>query len=336
MSDAKPRLLIDPSPRTMREIFTDQDLARVRGLYDVVWGRDDPISQEAFDREKRDLFAVACCGWRYGSIQEMARLRVLLDVCGGPPRPDQLDYASCFERRIAILNCSPAFGPVVAEMALGMALDAAREISFGDREFRAASEHYLHSGNVHTLSLFGSAVGLIGYGSLARNLQPLLAPFRCRISVYDPWKTEAQLRGAGVTPATLDEVLRGSDVIFVLAQPTTGNKAMITRRHLELIQPHKVFVLISRSHVVDFDALTDLALQDRFKAAIDVFPEEPLAKDHPIRKAPGAVLSAHRAGALPVALLDIGRMVADDLEAIIRGLPPWRMQRTEPELAQKL
>jgi phosphoglycerate dehydrogenase-like enzyme len=45
-----------------------------------------------------------------------------------------------------------------------------------------------------------------------------------------------------------------------------------------------VFVLLSRAHLVDFDALTELLLDDRFAAGIDVFPTEPLPADHPISR----------------------------------------------------
>jgi len=96
-----------------------------------------------------------------------------------------------------------------------------------------------------------------------------------------------------------------------------------------------VLVLISRAHVVDFDALTELVLAGRFKAAIDVFPIEPFPADHPIRRAPGAVLSAHRAGSVKEGLWEIGRMVVDDLEVIARGLPPQRLQVAQPELVNR-
>jgi phosphoglycerate dehydrogenase-like enzyme len=88
--------------------------------------------------------------------------------------------------------------------------------------------------------------------------------------------------------------------------------------------------------VVDFAALTDLLLAGRFRAGIDVFPEEPLAADHPIRSAPGTVLSAHRAGSVRDGLWEIGRMVTDDLEAIARDLPPQRLQQAQPELINRL
>ena len=105
---------------------------------------------------------------------------------------------------------------------------------------------------------------------------------------------------------------------------------------LDLIEPGAVLVLVSRAHVVDFDALTEFVLAGRFKAAIDVFPAEPLALDHPIRRAVGAVLSAHRAGSVAEGLQEIGQRVTDDLEAILRGLPPQRLQVAQPELIMRV
>jgi phosphoglycerate dehydrogenase-like enzyme len=184
---------------------------------------------------------------------------------------------------------------------------------------------------VGTFLLYGKQAGFVGFGSLGRSLQPLLTPFGCRISAYDPWLTPGFLRSQGVEPATLEEIMERSQVIFVLASPTSENTAMISRAHLELIQPGAVLVLISRAHVVDFDALTEMVLAGRFRAAIDVFPAEPLPPDHPIRRASGAVLSAHRAGSVKEGLWTIGEMVVDDLEAIVRGLPPQRLQAAQPE-----
>ena len=116
--------------------------------------------------------------------------------------------------------------------------------------------------------------------------------------MYDPWLSDSYVRSQGVEPVPLKQLLAKSRVIFVLAIPSTENQALLSRELLELIQPGAVLVLISRAHVVDFEALTEFVLAGRFKAAVDVFPAEPLALDHPIRRAPGAVLSAHRAGSV--------------------------------------
>ena len=111
---------------------------------------------------------------------------------------------------------------------------------------------------------------------------------------------------------------------------------MLDRALLNLIPADAVFVLMSRAHVVDFDALTDLLYAGRFRAAIDVFPEEPVPANHPIRHAPNVVLSGHRAGSLRDELRTIGHLVTNDLEAMLAGLPPLEMQVAQPELVRRL
>ena len=330
MSD-KPMVVVDPHFRRMAEIFSPADQARLHDRVEVVWGRDAPMPLEAARAALSTASAIVCANWRYGNALNDARnLRAILTVSGGFPQ--DLDYARCFARGIRVLSAAPAFGRQVAEMALGMALAACREIVAGDRAMRAGTERWLHAGNAGTFMLYGKRVGFIGFGGLGRCLRPLIAPFGCPIAVYDPWLAEGYLRSQGVEPMDLGQLLQTSRVIFVLATPSVENRALLSRELLERIQPGAVLVLISRAHVVDFDALTELVLAGRFKAAIDVFPSEPLPLDHPIRQAPGAVLSAHRAGSVTEGLWEIGEMVVDDLEAILRGLPPQRLQAAQPEL----
>jgi len=331
MMPDKPRVVVDPHFRRMEEIFSPSDLARLHATVDVVWGQDEPMPMEEAQAALSTAVAVVCSEWRYGTDLAYApALRAIIDVGGAFPRT--LDYAQCFMRGIRVLTGAPAFGPQVAEMALGMALAASRDIVSGDRAMRAGTERYLHAGNTGTFLLYGQRVGFIGYGNLARSLHPLLIPFGCRFLAFDPWLTDSYLRGQGVEPVPLEQLLSVSRVIFVLAAPTVENRALLSRELLERIAPGAVVVLINRAHVVDFDALTELVRAGRFKAVIDVFPTEPLAEDHPIRQVEGAVLSAHRAGSVKEGLWEIGTMVVDDLEAIARGLPPQRLQAAQPEL----
>ena len=71
-------------------------------------------------------------------------------------------------------------------------------------------------------------------------------------------------------------------------------------------------------------------------AASDVFPEEPLAKDHPVRAIPHFLRSAHRAGALDIAFKRMGDMVLEDLDLMDRGLPPMRCKRAERETVSRM
>lgn len=334
----KPRVLLDPHFRRLETIFTAADLQRIRTTADVIWAQNEPMPTEELDRVSAEIEIIICGAWRYGDPARFPRLRAILEVSGGFPSPNSLDYAYCFANGIRVLSCAPAFGPAVAEMGLGLALACTRQIAWTDRAFRYGEPNWSHTAFAteigDTFTLYGKPVGLIGFGGLARALRPLLEPFHCPIHVYDPWLTETSLLRQGVVPIELDTLLATMQIIFVLATPSASNQALLTHEKLSLIRPDAVFVLLSRAHVVDFDALTELLLAGRFRAAIDVFPDEPLAAQHPIRNATHAVLSSHRAGAIGEALQNVGRMVADDLEALCTNRVPQQLQVAQPEFIQ--
>jgi phosphoglycerate dehydrogenase-like enzyme len=331
----KPKIILDPSFRRMENIFSAEDLNRLHTSADVIWGKDEPMPEAEIEKVRDDIVAIICGSWRHGEVSRFPKLRAIMEVGGGFPSPKSLDYAACFSRSIRVLSCAPAFGPAVAEMGLGLALACARQIAWTDQAFRKDDPNWSHTsfetelGNPFTL--YGKQVGFIGFGGLARALKPLIEPFGCPIQVFDPWLTDAYLHGQKVTPVDLDTLLSTSKIIFVLAVPSAYNQALLNREKLNLIRPGAAIILLSRSHVVDFNALTELLLAGRFLAGIDVFPQEPLPKDHPIRKATHAVLSSHRAGANHEAIQNIGRIVADDIEAICSGRIPQAMQQAQPE-----
>lgn len=332
---ASPQAVIDMFGRRVDEIFSESDQRRLRDTVQVVWARDEPMPDDQAAEALETAEFVVCSGWRYGELHgRFPRLRAIIDVAGGLPRG--LDYQEAYARGIHVLTAAPGFGRQVAEMSLGLALASCREIAIGDRALREGRERYMHHGNETTFMLFDKPIGIIGYGAIAQALHPLLVPFGGTISAYDPWLGDGYLRSRGVRPVGLEELLRESRFVFVLAAPSSENKALLDRAHLELLRPDAVLLLISRAHVVDFDALTDLLAQGRFRAGIDVFPEEPLPADHPIRRLDSAVLSAHRAGSLRDGMWDLGALVVDDLEMLARGLPPRRLQGASRELVARL
>jgi len=330
-------VIVDPSFRTMDEIFTPEDRAHLYEIADVIWGKDEPMPLDQFEAALPEADAIICCLWRYGRdiLPKAKKLRAIISVEGVFPLNDDLDHDTCFAHNIRVLSIAPTFARQVAEFSLGMAIAACREISLGDRNFRDGTEKYLHAGNVGTYMLYDKSVGFIGFGSIARALKPLLAPFNVSMSAYDPYLTDGFIRSQGVRPTTLDDLLQNSRFIFVLASPTVENRAFLSRPQLEQIQPNSVLVLMSRAHVVDFDVLTELVLAGRFRLATDVLPIEPLPADHPIRHADNAILSGHRAGSVREGLHEIGQMVVDDLEAVLRGLPPQRLTVLQPELSRR-
>jgi len=252
-------------------------LNRLHSAAEVIWGKDEPMPAAELEKVRDDIIAIICGSWRYGDVNRFARLRAIMEVGGGFPSPQSLDYATCFSRGIRVLSCAPAFGPAVAEMGLALALACGRQIAWTDRAFRLGDPNWSHTAfetEIGTpFTLYGKQVGFIGFGGLARSLKPLIEPFGCPIQVFDPWLTDNYLRGQKVTPVDLDTLLSTSKIIFVLAVPSASNLTLLDREKLSLIRPDAAFILLSRSHVVDFDALTEMLLAGRFVAGIDVFPQ---------------------------------------------------------------
>ena len=249
----KPIILFDPLPRSRDLIFRPEQWERLQSLGRVVAPEEGRLPAETFDRHLPE--AVALIGQTDMPAERLARakkLKVILNVEGN--FLPNVDYETCFKNGIQVLAAAPAFALPVAECALGFALDLARGITAADRAFRNGREKYGLDGNPDTFSLIGAQVGLIGFGNLARALLPLLAPFHCRIKVYDPWLPEDLIREHYCLPTDLDDLLSTSRVIFILAAVTTDNKGFIGRRELALVRPGSAVLLMSRAAVVDWTA----------------------------------------------------------------------------------
>jgi phosphoglycerate dehydrogenase-like enzyme len=323
-------IVLDPYPRTLDQIFTPADRKRLEMLGQVRWHDGPPL----VDDEVEPLLpeAIAVIGQTALPAERLERapnLRAVLNVEGN--FLPNIDYEECFRRGIQVLCIAPVFAQPVAEMALGLALAAARQIPAGDAAIRAGTEELLGTDLGEVFLLRGKTFGLVGCGNLGRALLPLLRPFGGQIVAHDPWLQDATLRELGVEPVGLGELFERSRVVFVLSAVTTENAQAIGREQLDLLRDGSVVVLASRAAVVDWDALLDVAASGRIRVAADVFPVEPIPADERARATPNTVLSAHRAGSVPEIWPTVGTMVVDDLEWILRGLPPRRLQRADRE-----
>jgi phosphoglycerate dehydrogenase-like enzyme len=325
------KLLLDPYYRSMHTLFYPEDLERLKSLVDIIWGKDRKMPKKEWKKAKQEASIIVTGFWRYGSIdkENAPNLKAIIEVSGQHPSPKMLDYDTCFKRNIRVLSCAPAFAPMVAEMGLGLAISAARDIVAADRSIRLGTEKWQY---MNVATLYDQIIGIIGYGNLARALKPLLDPFRCKIQAYDPWLPISYLKKQGVSSVSLEHLLKTSKIIFVLAVPSAENKALLSREMLKNIQNDAILILLSRAHLIDFDALIEFTNENRFKAAVDVFPIEPLPKGHPVRKAKNMIITPHLAGSALQARRNIGRMVTDDVEAISMGLPPMNLQVAQQEL----
>jgi phosphoglycerate dehydrogenase-like enzyme len=328
----RPIVLSLPAPRTLELIFRPAALATLRNRYDLREADTlDTIPSEALAKAR---YIIGQPPVTEPLLAKMTGLRCVLNVEGN--LYDNMPYAQLFERGIHVVTTAPVFAQPVAEIGLGFALDLLRGVSAANAAFTAGQEVWGLEGNRRARLLSGAEVGVIGYGELGRALHRLLVPFQTRLRIHDPWLPESLIADAGAEPATLDAVLRTSDVVFVVAGVTSENRGFLDAGAFSVMRDGAVFILLSRADVVDFPALIEAVASGRITAATDVWPEEPMPTDHPARRLSGLLKSAHRAGALAEAFLRMGDLVLDDMALMDRGLPPLRCKRAERETVARM
>ncbi len=335
MAEKKPVIIADPFPQTLERIFSAETWKQLTKVAEVISSSKEHMDTSQFDAHLCEAVAIiGQTAMPKERLDKAPNLRVIFNVEGNFYQ--NIDYAECFKRNIRVLNCGEVYARPVAEMALAMAIDLSRGITWEHMRFREGTERYVVDGNHDSRLLTGATVGLIGFGLLGRSLRPLLGPFNTTVKVYDPWLPESVILEHNCIPASLDEVLSSCEFIFILAGVTNENQGFLGKREFDLIKRGSKVLLMSRAAVVDFEEFSNQIAQGNFKAATDVFPYEPFDKDHRIRKTENCILSPHRAGGIPQAFYKIGEMVLDDLNLILRNLSPVRMQAAQPEIVSRL
>lgn len=330
----KPLVICAPEPRTLDLIFSKSELARFRDSYRLVETTEYAVAGLSPDILGQARYIVGQPPIAPETLRAMTALRCIFNVESN--LIDNMPYETLFERGIHVVTTGAVFAEPVAEIGLGFALALARGIVDADVDFRSGQEKWGGDGNATARLLSGSRIGLIGFGDLGRALNRVLSGFRAETRAHDPWLPPSMLVDHGVIPATLDEVLSSSDFVFVVASVTSENEGFLGRDAFARMKKGAAFILLSRAGVVDFEALMDAVESGHIVAASDVFPEEPLPLAHRVRRMPGFLRSAHRAGALDVAFKRMGTMVLEDMALIDRGLPPMRCKRAERETVSRM
>jgi phosphoglycerate dehydrogenase-like enzyme len=331
---ARPLVLSCPLPRTLGLIFDAAQEARLREQYEVVETSDDLLASLPDEVLGKARYIIGQPPLKSETLVRLAGLKCIFNVESN--LINNMPYDEVFARGIHVVTTGSVFAEPVAEIGLGFAIALTRDVVEADVAFQSGRELWGGDGNARARLLSGSDIGIIGFGDLGRALNRLLTGFRANIKIHDPWLPPSTIRDHGAQPASLEEVLTGSDFVFVVAAVTSENQKFLGREAFQSMRKGAAFILLSRADVVDFDALMDAVAAGHIVAASDVYPVEPLPLDHRVRSLKGFLRSAHRAGALDVAFKRMGDMVLEDMELLDKGLPPMRCKRAERETVARM
>lgn len=185
--------------------------------------------------------------------------------------------------------------------------------------------------------LRGCTVGIVGYGSIGREVSRLLQPFGVTVLAakwnamqpQDTGYTQEDLGDpAGDLPRriypyqALKSMIAECDFLVIAVPLTPETNGLISAQELEVMKPSSYLIDISRGAVIDHIALIR-ALKDKkiAGAALDVFPEEPLSKESPLWKFPNVIISPHIAGFSPHYDQRAAALFSENLRRLLAGEP---------------
>ncbi|WP_440614573.1 NAD(P)-dependent oxidoreductase [Candidatus Pelagibacter sp. HIMB1748] len=327
-------VISDPFPRTLDLIFTKKKLKELKTKYTLIVAPSKNKKKFYESNIHKASFIMGQPDLNKKLLSKAIKLKAIINVESN--FMNNVDYKYCHKRGIHVIATSPVFSKPVAEIALGMTLSLLRNIHEAHFDFLKGKEKYGLESNLKASMLSGKKIGLLGFGDLAKSLYPLLLPFTKDISVYDPWLPKNVIKRYGFQPINLKDMFSKCEVIYVLAAVTTENKNLIDKKLLNRMKPNTLFILMSRAAVVNFKDLVTRLKKGDIYAATDVFPEEPVRKNDPIRKVKNILFSAHRAGALKEAFFDMGNIVLKDMDLILKNQKPKYCKKAQLKTVELL
>lgn len=206
---------------------------------------------------------------------------------------DNIDLSEATRHGILVTNVKGVNAEQCAEFAMGLTLCVVRQILTGDQALR--SGHW--AGRTQTsMDLYGSTLGVVGFGQIAKAFVRRARSFGMRILVHTRTPQPELEQEFGIEYASLDEVLSQSDIVSLFAALTDDSRHMIGARELSLMKSSAYFINIARGELVNQEALLQALRERRIAGAgLDVFENEPVHAS-PFFELDNVVLTPHQAG----------------------------------------
>jgi phosphoglycerate dehydrogenase-like enzyme len=202
-----------------------------------------------------------------------------------------LDLAAATELGILVCHSSshPGAHTGTPELAIGLMLAIIRRIPQEDRRTRQGLWQGSLGSQVH-----GRTLGIVGLGKIGRMVARTAQAMEMNVIAWSQNLTDVSAAEAGVRRVEKDELFRTSDVVslhLVLSERTLG---IVGAHELALMKPTAYIVNTARGPLIDEVALIDaLRIRRIAGAALDVYWQEPIAKDHPLLAMDNVVVTPH-------------------------------------------
>ncbi len=250
---------------------------------------------------------------------------------------DHTESHPLLRSKIQVTTLSGAAMPQMAEFALMSILALGRRLPFimADKAKKHWAEDRFE--RFRPMELRGSTVGVVGYGSIGREIGRLCKAFGAQVlaAKRDLMRLEDDgyaIEGTGdpraeqvdrlYPPQALGSMVSLCDFVVVTVPLTADTRGMIGKTIFARMKATAFLIDVSRGGVVDHGALIEALSEKRLAgAALDVYPLEPLPESSPLWDMPGVIVSPHVAGASGQYYERATELFAENLQRYLTGRP---------------
>ncbi len=253
----------------------------------------EQVTPEQLTRAARECDAILT-GWGHPQISYdmIAQTAVKLIVHTGGS-VGSLVTPDIYEAGVRVLSGNQIYAESVAEGTIAYMLMGLRSLPDYVNQIRKGGWKL---GNDYTKGLMNRTVGLIGAGAISTFLAKKLQVFHVKIKWYSSYPLdETLLEACHAEAVSLEEALQ-CDIVSLHSAMNERTRGMIGAEQFALIRDGALFVNTARGRIVDEEAMIEELKKKRFQAVLDVYYEEPLGSDSPLRHLENVYCIPHLAG----------------------------------------
>ena len=314
-------ILVTQPVGNIRDSFITPDcINRLEKLGNVEFNTMDRNFTPQELKEKLNGKDIALTGWDTAILDRSAlegndTLKMIAHT-GGTVNSLVDDYA--YSRGIKVISGNDVYAESVAEAIMAYMLLGLRKIP---KFMGLVRENRWYNYVDVWEGLLDQTVGFVSFGMIPKHLVKMLKPFRVKIKVYSGHISDDELEKYGMERASLEEIFSDCKIISIHAALTEKTRHMINKELLERIPNGALLVNTSRGAVIDETALTEELKKNRFTAVLDVFEQEPLPLDHPLRTLPNVYPIPHMGGPTYDRRRFVTMALIDDMENLMNNKP---------------
>lgn len=241
---------------------------------------------------------------------------------------DAIDVKAATAHGVVVCNSAGINRHSVSEYAIALMLQCARHLIENVASVKEGGWNRYEG-----FDLAGKTVGIIGLGTIGKEVAQRLRAFEMKILAYDVFMDTQFAEEHDVTFVTLEELLQQSDIVSLHAFLDAKSRKMINAERLALMKPTAYLINTARGGLVDHEALYEALKAKKIAgAALDAFEQEPLGES-PLRELDNCWLSPHAGGSSADARARSKYMAAESVVRFFRGERPLTV--VNPEVLKK-